>query len=457
MPLRAVVVATGSELVRGDIRDANGGFLATEVARLGFDPSRIVVVGDRPEELRAALRRGVRGSAVRDLRRARPDPRRPHRRARRRGRRGAARAAPRARGRDRGRLARVRRAARPRLRGVRARRAQAGDAPGRRDLAGSCRDSARVRATDGRRPRGRPPGAARRAAAPLAARARDGGVSRAAGPHRGARAPRRCASSGSASRRSPRRSRDAGGDGDGVEATICARDFEIHVDLLVSPGGEERAAALEDALASKLEPFLFSRDERPVEQIVLDLCREAGVTLATAESCTGGLVAALVTALPGSSDGLRRRRSSRTRTRVKEQALGVPRGAARRARRRLARGRAGDGARRARGAGRRRRRVRDGRGRTRTVAARRSRSGSCTSTPSRHGARRRCASRGRPTARRCASGRRRARSISCAVSWSRIVTVPCESRRLPWMPMHGCASSSATRSPLRSGRSSRVE
>ena len=34
---------------------------------------------------------------------------------------------------------------------------------------------------------------------------------------------------------------DAGGDGDGVEATICARDFEIHVDLLVEPGAEERA------------------------------------------------------------------------------------------------------------------------------------------------------------------------------------------------------------------------
>ena len=38
---------------------------------------------------------------------------------------------------------------------------------------------------------------------------------------------------------------DAGGDGDGVEATICARDFEIHVDLSSSraggPGGHARA------------------------------------------------------------------------------------------------------------------------------------------------------------------------------------------------------------------------
>ncbi len=41
---------------------------------------------------------------------------------------------------------------------------------------------------------------------------------------------------------------DAGGDGDGVEATICARDFEIHVDLVVEPGAESRAAELEAGL-----------------------------------------------------------------------------------------------------------------------------------------------------------------------------------------------------------------
>src|SRR5207253_10235818 len=37
---------------------------------------------------------------------------------------------------------------------------------------------------------------------------------------------------------------DAGGDGDGVEATICARDFEIHVDLIVEPGARRSEDAL---------------------------------------------------------------------------------------------------------------------------------------------------------------------------------------------------------------------
>ena len=43
-------------------------------------------------------------------------------------------------------------------------------------------------------------------------------------------------------------------------------------------------------------------DERRVEELVLNACRERGLTLATAESCTGGLVAARLTSVPGSSD-----------------------------------------------------------------------------------------------------------------------------------------------------------
>jgi nicotinamide-nucleotide amidase len=94
----------------------------------------------------------------------------------------------------------------------------------------------------------------------------------------------------------------AGGEGDGVAVTICARDFEIHVDLLVEPGAEARAAALEAALLEANKRYVFSGDERPTAELVLDLLRARGLTLATAESCTGGLVAARLTDVPGSSD-----------------------------------------------------------------------------------------------------------------------------------------------------------
>ena len=95
---------------------------------------------------------------------------------------------------------------------------------------------------------------------------------------------------------------EAGGDGDGLEVTICARDFEIHVDLVAEPAAEERMAALEAGLAERLGRFLYSTDGRSVEELVLDRCRDRGLQLATAESCSGGLIAARLTSVPGSTD-----------------------------------------------------------------------------------------------------------------------------------------------------------
>jgi competence/damage-inducible protein CinA-like protein len=97
----------------------------------------------------------------------------------------------------------------------------------------------------------------------------------------------------------------AGGDGNGVEATICARDFEIHIDLVVDPGAEQQADLLAGALREPLGRYLFAEDERSVEEIVLELCRERNFTLASAESCTGGLVAGRLTGIPGASDVFR--------------------------------------------------------------------------------------------------------------------------------------------------------
>jgi competence/damage-inducible protein CinA-like protein len=116
---------------------------------------------------------------------------------------------------------------------------------------------------------------------------------------------------------------EAGGDGGGVEATICARDFEIHVDLLVEPGAEARADDLEQALVESLDRYLFSRDERPVEELVLALCRARAWTLATAESSTGGLVAARLTSIPGASDVVVGGVVAYANE-VKERELGVP-------------------------------------------------------------------------------------------------------------------------------------
>ena len=55
---RAAIVVTGSELVRGERDDRNGPFLAAEAVRLGLEPERITIVGDRPDDLEQAFRQG---------------------------------------------------------------------------------------------------------------------------------------------------------------------------------------------------------------------------------------------------------------------------------------------------------------------------------------------------------------------------------------------------------------
>jgi nicotinamide-nucleotide amidase len=115
----------------------------------------------------------------------------------------------------------------------------------------------------------------------------------------------------------------AGGDGDGIEMTICAREFEIHVDLFSTPEALDRALALESRFVEPLTPYLYATTETTIEEVVLDECRRRGLTLATAESCTGGLVAARITSVAGSSDVFLGAVVSYANA-VKESELGVP-------------------------------------------------------------------------------------------------------------------------------------
>jgi len=56
---RAYFAITGSELVRGERTDRNGPWLAEQALTLGLEPTRIAIVGDDPDELRATLREGL--------------------------------------------------------------------------------------------------------------------------------------------------------------------------------------------------------------------------------------------------------------------------------------------------------------------------------------------------------------------------------------------------------------
>jgi len=69
---------------------------------------------------------------------------------------------------------------------------------------------------------------------------------------------------------------------------------------------EARLNALVDAKATELHALLpdlvYGREEDTLEQVVGQLLRERGLQFSTAESCTGGYVAHLITSVPGASD-----------------------------------------------------------------------------------------------------------------------------------------------------------
>ena len=319
---RATIVVTGSELVRGEREDRNGPYLAAEVQRLGLDPGWITIVGDRPEDLERELERGLTADLCLVSGGLGPthDDRTIELIAKTAGRPLVVDAELE---REIGQVSqliaeRMRRPYEDFSEGVR-KQATLPEGASSLGLAGTApgvvleTNGCVVVALPG------PPRELRRLwPRAVESEAVRGVLARA--PVRGRAVLRFFGTPESAVAKALA---DAGGEGEGVEATICAREFEIHVDLVVEPGAEERAAVVAGSMRDALAGFLFSEDERPVAEIVLDLCRERGLTLATAESCTGGLVAARLTAIAGSSDVFRGGVVAYSNE-LKEDELGVP-------------------------------------------------------------------------------------------------------------------------------------
>ena len=84
----------------------------------------------------------------------------------------------------------------------------------------------------------------------------------------------------------------------GLEVGYCARPGEVDLRLI---GSAEALARAEKIVAAQLGAQLVSRDQSSLEKVIVDRLSARGETLATAESCTGGLLAHRVTNVPGAS------------------------------------------------------------------------------------------------------------------------------------------------------------
>ena len=81
-------------------------------------------------------------------------------------------------------------------------------------------------------------------------------------------------------------------------------EIEIHLTATAETAGraEEIAAELADKLEEKLGYYVYSTTGESLEEVVGHRLRLKQFTIATAESCTGGLLAERITQIPGSSD-----------------------------------------------------------------------------------------------------------------------------------------------------------
>lgn len=96
-------------------------------------------------------------------------------------------------------------------------------------------------------------------------------------------------------------------DGTATLAFLASGWEGLKVRITAKADSPEALAAVLDGQETRLRAILgddliFGVDDETMESSVLDLCRSQGLRLATAESLTGGLIGARLTAVPGASD-----------------------------------------------------------------------------------------------------------------------------------------------------------
>ena len=76
-------------------------------------------------------------------------------------------------------------------------------------------------------------------------------------------------------------------------------------------------------LESLISAYIFAMDDKPIERVVFDLLFDKKMTFASAESCTGGNIAHVITLIPGSSEVFKGTAVTYA-TPMKTKVLGVP-------------------------------------------------------------------------------------------------------------------------------------
>jgi nicotinamide-nucleotide amidase len=102
----------------------------------------------------------------------------------------------------------------------------------------------------------------------------------------------------------------------GVDLRLTSRDrASVDADTALAEGAR--------ILREKLGDVIYGDDSASLASVVVDICRNSNVRIAVAESCTGGMLGAHITDVPGASDVFHGGLIAYD-NRVKRQLLGVP-------------------------------------------------------------------------------------------------------------------------------------
>lgn len=99
--------------------------------------------------------------------------------------------------------------------------------------------------------------------------------------------------------------KDVMDDPQGCSIALLASDGEIHVRITAEGEDQQASQRILDGLTEKIKAdmgaYIYGYDEDTLSSVVAGLLKERKLTLAVAESCTGGYLSKTITDLPGSS------------------------------------------------------------------------------------------------------------------------------------------------------------
>jgi len=92
---------------------------------------------------------------------------------------------------------------------------------------------------------------------------------------------------------------------DGAELAFLPNQFGVRLRITVKAPTQDEAhdklLLVEQRIRARIGRYIYGVDNQTLEEVVAKLLIERELTLATAESCTGGLIASRLTNIPGSS------------------------------------------------------------------------------------------------------------------------------------------------------------